>query len=293
MTPRAPAGLLTRPTRTRDPFEEWLPRPSGLIVAPQHAPQRRPVAIDLFAGAGGFSVGFHRAGWHVAAAVEYDLDAAATYLLNLGSARTMLHTGPGMSTGPKGKQTTERWHHERCADVLTAAGTGWIAAKHSEHDDRPAPDEPPVEHFYRADVRDLTGQMILDDLGMKPGDVGAVIGGPPCQGFSIAGKQDVMDPRNSLVFEFTRLVCEIQPHSFVMENVPNIDRMRTPEGMPVLDAVAASLTAGGYGEYDALRRALSTSPGARAGVRTARTVQRTRPDEPDDDSELLDLWGEP
>lgn len=52
--------------------------------------------------------------------------------------------------------------------------------------------------------------------------VDCVFGGPSCQGFSDMGNRDAYDPRNELVFAFARVVEELQPRSFVMENVPGI-----------------------------------------------------------------------
>ncbi len=46
-----------------------------------------------------------------------------------------------------------------------------------------------------------------------------VIGGPPCQGFSVAGKMDPNDPRSRHVFDFLAMVERVQPRAFVMENV--------------------------------------------------------------------------
>lgn len=50
-------------------------------------------------------------------------------------------------------------------------------------------------------------------------DVDVIIGGPPCQGFSQIGKRQLDDPRNSLVFEYLRIVRSIRPKYFVFENV--------------------------------------------------------------------------
>ncbi len=52
--------------------------------------------------------------------------------------------------------------------------------------------------------------------------VDLIIGGPPCQGFSIAGKRIVDDERNALYKSFVRFVATLRPRAFVMENVPNI-----------------------------------------------------------------------
>lgn len=57
-----------------------------------------------------------------------------------------------------------------------------------------------------------------------------IIGGPPCQGFSLSGNRDTKDPRNSLFMDFVRLVKEVRPKFFVMENVPGILSMRTKNG---------------------------------------------------------------
>ena len=50
-------------------------------------------------------------------------------------------------------------------------------------------------------------------------DVDVVFGGPPCQGFSVAGKMDSDDPRSKLIFSFCNIVEKIKPKAFVMENV--------------------------------------------------------------------------
>ncbi|KRM13268.1 C-5 cytosine-specific DNA methylase [Lentilactobacillus farraginis DSM 18382 = JCM 14108] len=50
-------------------------------------------------------------------------------------------------------------------------------------------------------------------------NVDVVIGGPPCQGFSVAGKMDVNDPRNKMVWHFLNVVQHVKPQAFVIENV--------------------------------------------------------------------------
>jgi DNA (cytosine-5)-methyltransferase 1 len=49
-----------------------------------------------------------------------------------------------------------------------------------------------------------------------------VIGGPPCQGFSVAGRMDPNDPRSRQVWEFFKVVDHLQPRAFVMENVKSL-----------------------------------------------------------------------
>lgn len=50
-------------------------------------------------------------------------------------------------------------------------------------------------------------------------DIDVVFGGPPCQGFSVAGKMSLDDPRSQLVFRFVDVVDQVRPQAFVMENV--------------------------------------------------------------------------
>lgn len=73
---------------------------------------------------------------------------------------------------------------------------------------------------YHGDIAKLTGAECMRLAGgIKPGDLDVFDGSPPCQGFSTAGKRKFDDPRNSLFKEFARLITELQPKVFVMENV--------------------------------------------------------------------------
>lgn len=72
-----------------------------------------------------------------------------------------------------------------------------------------------------ASVTDLDGQRLRALLGTDR-EIDLVAGGPPCQGFSHMGTRDVLDPRNTLVNEFVRLVLELRPKAFLMENVPGM-----------------------------------------------------------------------
>jgi DNA (cytosine-5)-methyltransferase 1 len=57
----------------------------------------------------------------------------------------------------------------------------------------------------------------------RPVDV--IVGGPPCQGFSTAGKKDASDPRNDLFRQFARVVDHFRPKMFLLENVPGFKKM--------------------------------------------------------------------
>jgi DNA (cytosine-5)-methyltransferase 1 len=67
------------------------------------------------------------------------------------------------------------------------------------------------------DIKNVTGDFILKKSGMKK--INVVVGGPPCQGFSLAGKRQHDDERNVLPYEFVRIVKELKPEFFLLENV--------------------------------------------------------------------------
>lgn len=70
---------------------------------------------------------------------------------------------------------------------------------------------------------DIT-QIHYDDVIKKIGDkqIDLIIGGPPCQGMSLSGPRKFDDPRNKLYLSYIRLVEEIKPKAFVIENVPGL-----------------------------------------------------------------------
>ncbi len=72
----------------------------------------------------------------------------------------------------------------------------------------------------QADLMTLRPEEVSKTIGTKSVDV--IIGGPPCQGFSIAGKRIIDDERNKLYKSFVRMVEYFKPRAFIMENVPNI-----------------------------------------------------------------------
>ena len=75
------------------------------------------------------------------------------------------------------------------------------------------------------------------------GRVDCAFGGPSCQGFSVIGSRNSDDPRNALVAQFARLVVDLRPRWFVMENVPGLV---SPRYRPMLDAFYRTLRAAGY-----------------------------------------------
>ncbi len=71
--------------------------------------------------------------------------------------------------------------------------------------------------FENCDVR--CGDVLNESKDLSAGDAEIVIGGPPCQGFSVGGKMDPEDPRIREVFHFLDVVKRVRPFVFVMENV--------------------------------------------------------------------------
>lgn len=74
----------------------------------------------------------------------------------------------------------------------------------------------PNTRLYLRDVGKLKGAEIRELVGRR---ITGVFGGPPCQGFSDIGRRDTRDPRRKLLRHFFRIVSEIRPTFFVMENV--------------------------------------------------------------------------
>jgi len=137
-----------------------------------------PTVIDLFAGAGGFGLGFELAGFTMSLALEIDTWACDTL----------------------------RYNH-------------------------------PTAAVIQADIRDFTTSPAIVATCPAPPDI--IIGGPPCQGFSIAGpaRKDPADPGNSLFISFADWVRQLQPEAFVMENVTGLLSRRNAEGEKVTDII--------------------------------------------------------
>lgn len=99
---------------------------------------------------------------------------------------------------------------------------------------------PTCEHFC-GDISEFKIHEMLSKGQLE--DVHLVVGGPPCQGFSVAGKRDPNDPRNKLFRQFIRVVDEVRPYYIVMENVPGILTMQKGA---VKDAIIETFREIGY-----------------------------------------------
>ena len=100
----------------------------------------------------------------------------------------------------------------------------------------------------------------LDNLVNKGGKVDLIIGGPPCQAYSIAGRirdENGMrdDYRNYLFESYVKVVKQYRPKAFVFENVPGILSAK-PGGVPIIDVIRKTFDEAGYIVLANLRKAL-------------------------------------
>ncbi|MCE2070457.1 DNA cytosine methyltransferase [Streptococcus thermophilus] len=96
----------------------------------------------------------------------------------------------------------------------------------------------------------IDSNIILDDifkidLSTLP-EARVVIGGPPCQSFSLVGKRDINDSRSDLVWRYLEIIKHVQPEYFVFENVIGLKSAKTPKGTKVLDDLAYAFQNIGY-----------------------------------------------
>lgn len=78
----------------------------------------------------------------------------------------------------------------------------------------------PDSNYIACDVSDLTTQQILNATNGRR--IVGLLGGPPCQGFSLAGQKNPNDARNAYVSEYLRFVSALSPDFLLMENVPQL-----------------------------------------------------------------------
>ncbi len=150
--------------------------------------RRKIKVLDLFAGAGGFGLGFHLADSKYKVICSLEID---------------------------------KW----AVETLKANNSG-------------------NQKIILKDIKEFkTKEQILTACPQKP-DI--IIGGPPCQGFSIAGLKDPKDPRNSLFKNFVQWVDVLQPKVFVMENVSGLLTRKNDEGKGVIEIIKKAFTEIGY-----------------------------------------------
>lgn len=99
---------------------------------------------------------------------------------------------------------------------------------------------PEAVHF-ETPIQDIREEEIDEALKGQP--VNVIFGGPPCQGFSVAGLRNPNDPRNRLFQEYVRIVKHLKPEFVVLENVPGI---LTMEGGKVYKEIIKQFSDAGY-----------------------------------------------
>lgn len=74
--------------------------------------------------------------------------------------------------------------------------------------------------IIEADIAELSANEFMEENGIHPGDIDLLVGGPPCQTFSTAGRRTgISDPRGTLLWDYLRFVESLKPKFFLMENV--------------------------------------------------------------------------
>jgi DNA (cytosine-5)-methyltransferase 1 len=96
-------------------------------------------------------------------------------------------------------------------------------------------------------ARVVTGSIEDQDLqSILPSSIDGMVGGPPCQGFSLSGNRDPSDPRNSLFMHFAKSVELSGPKFFVMENVPGLLSSKNANNESVKDIIMEVFSDLGY-----------------------------------------------
>ncbi len=80
----------------------------------------------------------------------------------------------------------------------------------------------PNAKVWNRDIKKVSPKEILSNFGMFKGDLDLLDSSPPCQGFSIAGKREVLDVRNELFLHTKRFIVGLQPKVFIIENVDGL-----------------------------------------------------------------------
>ncbi|MDE7473613.1 MAG: DNA cytosine methyltransferase [Muribaculaceae bacterium] len=94
------------------------------------------------------------------------------------------------------------------------------------------------EHIHQGDINSFISSLSEYE------NIDLVIGGPPCQGFSVAGKMDANDERSKLIWSYAKVIETVKPKAFVMENVKALATLE--KWSPIRSALMAKFIGLGY-----------------------------------------------
>lgn len=104
-------------------------------------------------------------------------------------------------------------------------------------------------HSIPADLSKVSASSLLKIAQLENNEIDLILGGPPCQAFSVFGRRKGLDdPRGSLVWEYLRIIREVQPKAFVFENVSGL---KTIHGGQLYEEILQALTLDGLYEVSA------------------------------------------
>ena len=129
---------------------------------------------------------------------------------------------------------------------ITAAGFKIVASNELEEDYKAIYRQNfPDVKFLANDIKEITDEEIDDILKYYP-EIDLFAGGPPCQGFSLAGKRDISDKRNTLFSYYLKIANKVKPKVILMENVRLLTSMKNPDGKFVKDDILNTFAEIGY-----------------------------------------------
>jgi len=95
---------------------------------------------------------------------------------------------------------------------------------------------------YCHDLTELPPEKFNELYNKENKQIDILVGGPPCQSYSIAGKRDKNDPRNTLFMEYIKYLNYFKPKAFIMENVIGILSKKTENNEKVIDIIMTQLS---------------------------------------------------
>ena len=95
---------------------------------------------------------------------------------------------------------------------------------------------------FNEDLTQFSPEQFNEKYNKENKVIDILVGGPPCQSFSIAGKRDKNDPRNALFMEYVKYLNYFKPKAFIMENVIGMLSKKTDNGEKVIDIIMEQLS---------------------------------------------------